>query len=294
MDGDRGAFDPRITPARGDIAAAELEGRVAAERYVAASDTVVCVPVAPVSARPDGSAGLTSQLLYGERVRVYEVEGQWAWGQAVLDDYVGYVPRACLDDPAGLPEPTYRVAATSAHVYATPSFKGRPAAALPYGARLPLGDEVVWGDGGQVAFRSLATGGFVACGHVAPLDEPASDWVAEAERFLGVPYLWGGRSSTGIDCSGLLQTALQAAGLDCPRDSDQQAAAVGETLPDDAALRRGDIVFWEGHCGIMTAARTLLHANIHHMTVAKEPLAGARRRIARKGGGDITRKARLS
>ncbi|GMG83733.1 C40 family peptidase [Paralimibaculum aggregatum] len=285
-------LDPRVTLARPDLAAAELEGRVSAERYVALREKVVCMPVAPVTATPDGGAGMTTQLLFGERVLVAEEDGHWAWVQGALDGYVGYVPLNCIDDPElmGAAAPSHRVTAVSTHVYPAPDFKSRPGGALSFGARLAVAEAV---RGNQADFAALASGGFVPLSHVAPLAAPASDWVAEAERLVGVPYLWGGRSALGIDCSGLVQLALQAAGRDCPRDSDQQAAVLGTDLPRGAKPARGDLVFWKGHVGIMLNGTRLLHANIHHMAVAAEPLAAARRRIAAAPAGAVTRIARL-
>ncbi|MEL6219078.1 MAG: NlpC/P60 family protein [Pseudomonadota bacterium] len=280
--------DPRTTPARPDLAAAHLRGLVEAERYADPTETMVCTPVAPMSATPDGTAAMTSQLLFGERFTVYDSDGQWAWGQSDLDGYVGYVPRSCLDDPAalGVPEPTHRVAALSTHVYAEPHFKARPGAALPAGARIAVTGE-------RDGFGALGPGGFAPLCHLTPLETPAPDWVAEAERFLGVPYLWGGRSATGLDCSGLVQLSLQAGGHDCPRDSDQQEAALGRPLAARERLARGDLVFWKGHVGVMVTGSRLLHANIHHMAVAVEPLSDARQRIREKGEGTVTSRRRL-
>ncbi len=274
--------DPRITPARPDLAAASLEGAVEAARFVEPRDLAVTVPVAPVTAEPDGGGRMTSQLLFGERFLVYERDGLWAWGQSALDGYVGYVPSACLDDPAGLGMAglTHQVATLGTHLYPEPEVKARPGLALPYGARVAV-------TGRAEAFVSVAPGGFVPAAHLAPIGG-AADWVAEAERLLGVPYLWGGRSSCGIDCSGLVQIALQAAGRDCPRDSDQQEACLGRPLAKGERPARGDLVFWAGHVGIMLTATRFLHANAHHMAVAAEPLAAARRRIAQSGGGAVT------
>jgi cell wall-associated NlpC family hydrolase len=126
--------------------------------------------------------------------------------------------------------------------------------------------------------------------HLAPV---AGDFVAQAERFLGAPYLWGGRSARGIDCSALVQLALLAAGREAPRDSDMQAALLGTELPARAALRRGDLVFWKGHVGIMRDRDTLIHANAHHMAVAAEPFGPAAARIAAAGGGPVTGRRRL-
>lgn len=280
--------DPRRRLARPDLATAELEGAVSAARFVVPAEMVVCVPAAPMTAAPDGTGEMVTQLLFGEPFRVAEEDAHWAWGQSALDGYVGYVPRSCLDDPAliGAPGPTHRVCVLSSHVYPEPDFKSRPGAALTYGARVAVADAA--GD-----WAVLASGGCVPAGHLAQLNAPACDWVAEAERLAGVPYLWGGRSSLGLDCSGLVQLALQAAGIAAPRDSDQQAAELGRDLPKGARPARGDLVFWRGHVGIMVTGRRLLHANIHHMAVAEEPLAEARARIAATDTGPVTRIARL-
>lgn len=281
--------DPRITPARPDLAAAHLAGTVAAARFVEPVGRIVCVPAAPMTATPDGAAPMTTQLLFGERLEVLEAEGLWAWGQAALDGYVGYVPAACLDLPEmlGAAAPTHRVAAVSTHVYPEPQVRARPGAALTFGARVAVAGEAAAG------WLGLASGGFVPARHLAPLDAVGADPVAAAETLLGVPYLWGGRSAFGIDCSGLVQVAMQAAGRDCPRDSDMQAAALGRDLGPGERLRRGDLVFWKGHVGIMQSATRLLHATGAFMAVVSEPLAGARARIRAAGEGPVTRIARL-
>ena len=283
--------DPRLTPAREDLAAAHLEGAVSAARFAEATPRVVAAPLAPVTASPDGRAEMTTQLVWGEAFDAYEETGLWAWGQARGDGYVGYVPRTCLEAPEALGgPPTHRVAALSAPVYPEPDFKARPDGQLPYAARVAVSGEE---EGNQARYARLASGGWVAAVHLAPLDRPAPDWVAEAERFLGVPYLWGGRAPMGIDCSALLQLALEAGGRACPRDTDMQVAVLGRDLPAGEALARGDLVFWRGHVGVMLDGARLLHANIHHMAVVSEPLADAEARIADKDGGPVTRRARL-
>ena len=272
-------FDPRLTPARPDLAAAHLEGRVSAGRFVAAKPMTAATPTAPVTDRPDADAPMTTELLFGERFDAYETRPGWIWGQAA-DGYVGYVPDSCLA-PEGHPR-RHRVRALAAHVYPEPDMKTRPIGVLPFGARLAA-------DLGERGFWALAEGGYAAKAHLAPADSVEPDWIAVAERFLGVPYLWGGRSPGGIDCSGLVQIARQAAGAPCLRDSDMQQGAPGR---DAARLRRGDLVFWRGHVGIMVSPTRLLHANAAHMAVVVEPLAEAEARIAAQGGGAPTARRR--
>jgi len=301
------AMDRRITPMRPGLAAAHLKGQVAAERFAEADPHLVAVPVAPLLPEPGGAGPVDTQLLFGERVAVYDTGGQWAWVQADADQYVGYVPRACLERDGAAearPAPTHRVVPPIAHLYAAPDIKHPPETWLSAGSVVAV-EAVVETPESQIAFAALATGGHVPMAHLrgigpatpdgAPdwVPDRVPDWVAEAERFVGLPYLWGGRSGLGVDCSALIQLALQAAGRECPRDSDMQEAALGTTLPDGAAPERGDIVFWTGHVGVMVSAGDLLHANIHHMAVAREPLDAAAERIEAKGGGAITRRARL-
>lgn len=279
---DATAFDRRITPARDDLAAAHLRGRIAAQRYAEPAAMRVTASLAPLTARPDRAAPLDSQLLQGEDFAVYEMQDGWAWGQAAADQYVGYVPSECLG-PAGAP-PTHRVTLGQALVYPSPTVRAQPVATLPMGARVRVVDF-------GLQFCALEGGGHVPTLHVCPVDTVARDWVSVAHMLLGAPYLWGGRSAAGVDCSGLVQLARQAAGLPCPRDSDMQQAAQGTAVEPDG-LRRGDLVFWKGHVGIMLSGGQLLHANAYHMAVAVEPLARAVERIERSGGGPVTARRR--
>jgi cell wall-associated NlpC family hydrolase len=277
-------FDRRLTLARPDLAADHLRGLVDASRYAIGQAKRIIAASAPLRRHPDASAALETEALHGESVMVYDEHGGWAWVQLDRDSYVGYMPAAALGAPA---EPTHRVAALRTHAYPGPSIKLPPRMALSLGARLTIvaheGDFAVSADGLHFSLSHLAESGW---------REP--DYVAVAERFLETPYLWGGRTSEGIDCSGLVQTALAAAGAASPRDSDMQEAALGEPVAPDKPLRRGDLVFWNGHVGIMRDAATLLHANGWHMKVVSEPLAEARARSAAKGGGNVTSVRRLS
>ncbi|MBK0400358.1 C40 family peptidase [Limibaculum sp. M0105] len=251
----------------------------------------VIAPTAPLMREAGGGRrGLDTELLLGESFVVEEVTGEWCRGRSALDCYRGHVPAKLLGQPGA--EPTHRVARLMTHLYAEPDIKTRPLATLSYGSRLAVVDTTD-AKGTRAPMARLARGGLVIADHLEPLVQPAQDWVAEAERLLGVPYLWGGRSSFGIDCSALVQLARQAAGAECPRDSGDQEQALGATLAPGTTPARGDLIFWRGHVGIMLDAVRLLHANAHHMAAAIEPLAEAVARIEAAGGGPVTRHARL-
>jgi cell wall-associated NlpC family hydrolase len=269
-------FDPRITPARPDLAARHLRGQVEAARFVEGIAREVRDESAPLRREPAPDAPLDTEALKGERVTVYETDEEgWCWGQLDRDGYVGWLPANALMEPG---EPaTHWVAALRTLAFPGPSIKLPPVAGFSLGCRL-----AVLRTEGPLA---VTASGYVAARHLAPVDVHAGDFVAVAERFVGVPYLWGGKTSLGIDCSGLVQVALTAAGVACPRDSDMQECALGEATPlDVAGLRRGDLVFWKGHVAIVRDADTLLHANAFHMAVAVEPIAAALARIAADGG----------
>jgi len=262
--------DRRLTPWNGRVAHVSLRGRVAAERFVEGEPAAVAVPLADLCATAGGARD--RQLLMGAAFGVLERRGGWAFGMAGDDGLVGWIAEAALGPPV---RPSHRVAAPATHLYPAPDLKTREVARLSLGARL----EVTGVDG---AFARCAAG-WVPAVHLRPVDAPEADPVTVAESLVGTPYLWGGNSRDGIDCSGLVQAALRACGRPCPADSDLQRAALGRPLRADEAPRRGDLAFWSGHVGWMADATTLLHANAHHMAVAAEPLAGAAARIAAAG-----------
>ena len=282
------AFDPRVTPARADLAAKELEGKVMAARYVDGRIYEVIEPQAPLRGEPAPDAPLVTEALKGERVTVYDMNAEgWAWGQFAADGYVGWLPSNALVPP-GAP-PTHKVTALRTLAFPGPSIKLPPVEALPLGARLAVA---------RFADRMAVThaGAYVPAVHLAPIETYEVDFVAVAERFLGVPYLWGGKTALGLDCSGLVQVALTACGISCPRDSDMQEAALGTPVvaaADRANLQRGDLLFWKGHVAIARDGSSLLHANAFHMAVAIEPIAEAVARI-RETGSEVTSVRRLA
>lgn len=267
-------LDRRLNAFRPDLADAALEGVIEAERYVSGTPARIAVPVAGLRRRPDLAAGIDTETLFGEDVVVFDKANGWAWVQAAEDGYVGYVPEAVLAENA--PAPTHRVAFPRTFAYPGPDLRFPVSAALSMGSRLVVVGEA---ETRGTRYWLLADGRAVIANHCLPVGEPvAGDYVAVAARFLETPYLWGGRSGFGIDCSGLVQLALMMVGKTAPRDSDMQAERLGVAIDRDQ-LRRGDLVFWKGHAGIMEDDETLLHANGHTMTVARENFEAAVQRI---------------
>ena len=279
-------FDPRVTPARPDLAAKHLERTVPAARFVEGEEREVIDAQAPVRAEPAPDAPLMTEALMGERVTIYEFTDEgWAWGQLADDGYVGWLPAAALIAPRETP--THKVTALRTLAFPGPSIKLPPAVMPPLGGRLAVTRT-------QDRF-AVSPIGFLPAGHLAAIDHRETDFVAVAERFLGTPSLWGGKTSYGLDCSGLVQVALNACGIRCPRDSDMQERALGAPImvnADFSNLRRGDLMFWNGHVAMVRDAATIVHANAFHMAVAIEPIAGAVARIS-ASGSNVTSVKRL-
>lgn len=240
---------------------------------------LVAQPLVDLCRRPDGSRD--RQLRLGEAVDLLGHHDGWAEVTAARDGYAGYLPEDALQ--AGTV--THRVCARATHVYPTPDFKTRERFSLGFGARL-----AVLSEEGRFA---QTPHGFVPRAHLAAVETVERDPVAVAALHLGTPYLWGGDSPFGIDCSGLVQVGCVACGLACPGDSGPQMETLGTALPEDAPLKRGDLVFWRGHVAWVADPRTLLHANAYHMAVAYEPMADAIARIEAQGEGPVLARKRL-
>lgn len=264
--------DPRTDPA-----AAGLSGTP--------RPMVVEAAVAPLKSAPDPFGPLASTLLHGETFEVYATADGWCHGRAGSDGYIGHVPQTTLSEPSAA-TPTHTVALPATHLYPAPTIKGEPVGMVFLNTPVTV-------DGEDGAFVRLSNGLHIERTHLAPLDAPAEDFVAVARMFLHAPYLWGGGTVQGIDCSGLVQMALRRCGRAVPRDSDmQEAMAAGESVDPDALPARGDLVFWRGHVGILTASDTILHATEYTLRVVEEPYGAMRARLS-AAGLDITSVKRL-
>ncbi|WP_309643386.1 NlpC/P60 family protein [Phenylobacterium sp.] len=267
--------DPRVTPARPDLASRALEGVVAADAYVDPRPMKVVVPAAALRRAADPAAEQVDQLLFGEIFEMLDEADGYAWGQARRDGYVGFMETVALGEPG--PAATHRVSAIRTYAFAEPSIKSR--ALGPYSINSLVAVEAREG-----RFAKAVNSGWFVEAHLTPVGVFETDPVAVAERFLGAPYLWGGRESLGVDCSGLVQQALLACGKAIPRDTDQQEA-IGAGVE---TLARGDLVFWNGHVAMMLDETRIIHANAFHMATAIEPLAQARARYVAGGVGEPT------
>ena len=276
---DNGQLDPRRHAYRSDLAAASLREQVNVPRYVEGTQAQVSVFAAPVRRRPDAEAPLDTEALFGEVLTIYDERDGWAWVQLARDGYVGYVPSDQFQHDVCAP--SHRVNSQLAVAHTEPNALSEPVARFPFNAQILVADL-------DEKFARLETGGFIPRTTLKEVSSTDPDYVATALRFVGLPYVYGGKSALGLDCSALVQTVLQAAGYEAPRDSDMQLEEIEpgvEIGPDLAGLQRGDIVFWPGHTGIMLDTTTMVHANALHMCVSIEPVCDVAERA--RGNGPV-------
>lgn len=281
LDGRSVTLDSRIHAARGDLADLSLAGVLFSAHYARPVELTCVAAGTPVLAASSTGATAVSELLRGESFHALDVTTDWAWGFCGHDGYVGYVRREALDKRENV---SHRVFAGTAPVFSAADIKS------------PIID--YWPGGARFAGEELD--GFIACGdgflhhrHAVHVETLESDWVAVALRYLGQPYVWGGRGHRGVDCSGLVQVALGQCGIKVPRDTDLQREGIGSPISDDTPLERGDLVFFPGHVGIMADADNLLHANAHWMAVVVEPLADVVKRLSGDHAQPITGRRRI-
>ncbi len=299
-------MDRRQTPFNGTVAAKGWETRVDAARYVDPVPHRCVAVVSELRSDPSDDAPRTSEMVNGEAFDVIDTQNGWCFGQCAGDGYVGWV-RALALGPAHIIQPSHKIINRHTLLRGQPDLKGpdRPLR-LPYGTLLEATDtardksRVDWtrvriGTQAEAvsADETLLHEGWVPSRHLAPLDRLETDPTAVARLLLGTPYLWGGKSSFGLDCSALVQFSWGACGVALPRDSDQQRNGTGEALDDATRLRSGDLIFWTGHVAMMLDDRLMIHANAHHMAVAIEPLAETCARIEAAGGGPVLRRLRV-
>ena len=286
-------FDPRVTAHRGDLADVALAGKMFAPHYAEAMPMRCSAPKAMLRKQGGKNHEAVSELLHGEDFHLLDVTGDWAWGYCGHDGYVGHLPVHALQQQRKTPEPTHLISARAALIFIEPDFKSGVMKRLPMGARLACSEPSACG-------HFLKTGkGFVHVRHVQAIGakvvfDGSNSAIDLAEQLIGAPYLWGGRSGDGLDCSGLIQTVLGLTGVKAPRDADQQMEALADDLADDDQLRRGDIVFFPDHVGIMVDPERIVHATAHWMRVVQEPLADVVARIGKDVEQPIIARKRLS
>lgn len=283
-------LDRRLHPVRTDLAAKSYDGRVTADHFVEGTERRVTADRLEFRKEPRRDSSIDTEALYGEVVRVFEETPEgWAWGQLETDGYVGWFS----SDGIGLPGvATHRVRALRTYRYPGPDLKFPPLGLISMGSRVTVAETATTRG---LDYTRLDDGSFVVARHLVELQDLETDWVKVAEEFMGTPYLWGGRTSLGLDCSSLVQLAAQAGGHRLQRDSDMQEETAGQKIEwtDLKSLQRGDLVFWKGHVGIVQGPDRLLHANGHTMTVSSESLSAAAVRIAENEYGEVTGVRRL-
>ncbi|MCF6316366.1 MAG: C40 family peptidase [Marinosulfonomonas sp.] len=272
--------DHRLTPANARVAAAHLKGQIKAAKFVSGTWRQISVPVADILSAPQGPRD--RQALYGDHILVLEEHDGYAFGQAAKDGYVGYIN---ADHLAAAQEPTHWVSAPATHLYTMNDFKSREAMALSFGSYLTI-------VAAHERFFETSHGYFVPKQHLREVGTKFSDPIDVAALFLGSPYLWGGNSRAGLDCSALVQASLLACGISCPADSDMQENTLG-TLTNDTEMKRGDLLFWKGHVAMVVDSETMIHANAGAMATVYEPIKDAIARIKEQGDGPVTSHKRL-
>lgn len=284
-------LDPRVTPAGPELARSTLKGIVNSAAFTEGTRaTIICSNIG-LKENPDPLAANNTELIFGETIVVLKTSGGWAWVQATNDDYVGYLPEVAFNGISM--DTTHKVSVPLTHFYGTPDMKQPALMAVPMGAVIQATDrkskgyiEVIFPNGNNIRVWAFEN-------HLTPIPTPLSDATSVAESFEKAPYLWAGRTVSGIDCSGLVQLVHKMVGLDLPRDTDMQLAALKNDIPEDEPFQRGDILFSPGHVVMMVDDTHIIHANATHMQVVIETLDGFLARIKESHGQSLTGRKRI-
>ena len=267
-------LDPRTTLARKDLADTALKARVRAERYAPIKSKVVSTGIVDVKKTPNNSAPLLTQAFFGEEVSMLDEANGWAFCQLNSDGYVGFLKSEHLSTH-GL-QPSHSVAVPLSHVYPKPDVRAPIGMAIPFGAQVTISEGVE-----EKRFSEVRGLGWIYKRHLKPLGSLNADYLQTAAMFLHAPYVWGGKTALGLDCSALVQLALNYAGKDCPRDTDQQLEMLGRSVGANiSACEKGDLVFFPGHVGFMLDKMRLLHANATYMRVTLDKLESVVSRLS--------------